>query len=144
MTVGDRGIVVDASIALSWCFEDEASALSDAVLQELEQTAALAPAIWPLEVANGLRSAERRGRIDEQSIPAATQLLMSLPIEVEEAVGLEPALGRVLSLARSLGLNAHDATYVDLATRRRLPLATADDLLGRAARAAGIELVEAS
>lgn len=144
MTADDRGLVVDASIALSWCFEDEASALSDAVLQRLERTPAVAPAVWPLEVANGLRSAERRGRLDERAIPTATQLLMTLPIDVEDASGLEGAVGRILPLARSLGLSAYDATYLDLATRRGLPLATADEQLARAAKAAGVELVEAT
>jgi predicted nucleic acid-binding protein len=142
MTADARAFVVDASIALSWCFEDETSPLTDAVLQRLLHEPAIAPGIWPLEVANALRSAERRGRIDEQSIPAATQLLMALPIHVDESIGLEAALGRVLQLARAVGLTPHDATYLDLATRRGLPLATADEQLARAALAAGVELVE--
>ena len=142
MMAGASGFVVDASIALSWCFEDEASPLTDAILERLLHERAITTVIWPLEVANGLRSAERRGRIDEQSIPIATQLLMTLPIEVDEAVGLEAALGRVLPLARSTGLTAYDASYLDLATRRGVPLATRDDQLARAALAAGVELVE--
>jgi len=143
MTGDDRSFVVDASIALSWCFEDEASAMADAVLARLARGQAVAPTIWPLDVANGLRSAERRGRIDEQSIPAATQLLMTLPIQVEESIGLEAALGRVLPLARSIGLTSYDASYLDLATRRGIPLATVDDQLARAALAAGVELIGA-
>lgn len=142
MTAGDRWLVVDASIALSWCFEDEGSALSDAVLELLERTRAVAPAVWPLEVANGLRSAERRGRLDEHAIATATQLLMTLPIDVEEGAGLEEAVGRILPLARSLGLSVYDAAYLDLATRRGLPLATADEQLARAAEASGVELME--
>lgn len=141
---GAESFVVDASVALSWCFEDESSPLTDAVLERLTDGAAVTPVIWPLEIANALRSAERRGRIDEQSIPAATQLLMTLPIQVDEAVGLDAALGRVLQVARSLGVTAYDATYLDLAARRGLPLATADDQLARAARAAGIDLFEAA
>jgi predicted nucleic acid-binding protein len=80
--------------------------------------------------------------MDERSIPAATRLLMTLPIEVDEAIGLDAALGRVLPLARSMGLTSHDASYLDLAARHGLPLATVDDQLARAARASGIELVE--
>jgi predicted nucleic acid-binding protein len=142
MTDAARPFVVDASLALSWCFEDETSPLTDAALQRLMRGPAVAPAVWPLEVANGLRSAERRGRIDEQSIPAATHLLMSLPIEVDETIGLEAAIGRLLPLARSVGLTSYDASYLDLATRRGLPLATSDEQLARAARAAGIKLLE--
>ena len=144
MTADDNGLVIDASIALSWCFEDESSALSDAVLQRLERMRAVAPALWPLEVANGLRSAERRGRMDEQAIPAATQLLMTLPIDVEDVTGLEGVIARILPLARSLGLSAYDAAYLDLATRRGLPIATADEQLARAAEAAGVDLIEAT
>ena len=136
--------VIDASVALSWCFEDEASPASDAILQRLRSTRAVAPAHWPLEVANGLRSAERRGRIDESSIPMATELLTALPIQVDEAHALDAALGRTLGTARSIGLTAYDAAYLDLATRRGLPLATADDQLARAAAAAGVKLVEAT
>jgi predicted nucleic acid-binding protein len=56
--------VVDASVALAWCFDDQASGTADEVLGRLEHEEAIAPAIWPLEVANGLRTAERRGRLD--------------------------------------------------------------------------------
>lgn len=143
MTGVARAFVVDASIALSWCFEDEASPITDAVLDRLDRERAIAPAIWPLEVANGLRSAERRGRLDEGVIPEATRLLMTLPIRIEESITLESALGRILPLARAIGLTSYDASYLDLATRHGLPLATADDQLARAARAAGVELVEA-
>ncbi len=55
---------MDASVALAWCFADGASEQADRVLGQLEHDEALAPAIWPLEVANGLRTAERRGRLD--------------------------------------------------------------------------------
>ncbi len=144
MMAGSKGMVIDASIALSWCFEDESSALTDAVLQRLELTPAIAPALWPLEVANGLRSAERRGRLDDRAIPAATHLLMTLPIDVEEPPDLDAAIGRILPMARSLGLSVYDATYLDLASRRGLPLATADEQLARAAHAAGVQLFEAS
>ncbi len=136
------GFVVDASIALSWCFDDETSDMTEAILDRLTHERAVTPTVWPLEVANGLRAAERRGRIDESSLPAATQLLMALPIEVDESLGLEAALGRVLPLARTLGLTSYDASYLDLATRRGIPLATADEQMARAARAAGVALLE--
>jgi predicted nucleic acid-binding protein len=144
MTAGADAFVIDASIALSWCFEDEASPAAEAVLQRLRQARAIAPALWPLDVANGLRSAERRGRIDERSIPLATQLLTALPVQIDDAVPLDAAMGRILSMARSVGLTAYDAAYLDLAARRGLPFATADDQLARAAVAAGVELMEAT
>jgi predicted nucleic acid-binding protein len=142
MMAGADGLVIDASVALAWCFEDESTPLTEAVLERLAVEKAVAPALWPLEVANGLRSAERRGRLDEEAIPAATQLLMTLPIHVEEAPELETTLGPVLQLARAVGLTTYDAAYLHLAIRRGLPLATADEQLARAAAAAGVELVD--
>jgi predicted nucleic acid-binding protein len=133
--------VVDASIALAWCFEDEADAAADEALARLEGEDAVAPSIWSLEVANGLRSAERRGRIDEREIPGVVRLLTALPIAIE-AGSLERALGDVLQLARALGLSTYDAAYVDIALRKGLPLATADDYLAQAAVAAGALLLE--
>lgn len=132
--------VLDASVALAWCFEDEATPFADGLLVRMQQEEAAAPAIWPLEVANGIRSAERRGRIDEREIPALTQLLLALPIRIEE-IPLNAALKEVLPLARALGLSAYDAAYVELAIRRAAPLATIDDALARAAAAAGAELL---
>ena len=132
--------VVDASIALAWCFEDEASPMADRVLNRLEDEEGVAPSIWPLEVANGLRSAERRGRIDEQEVPGVVRFLTTLPIEVVPN-SLDQALGPVLSLARAAGLSTYDAAYLDLALRRGLPLATADEYLAQAAQACGVDLV---
>jgi predicted nucleic acid-binding protein len=132
--------VIDASMALAWCFEDEASPRADRVLSRLEKEEGVAPSIWPLEVANGLRTAEKRGRIDEREVPAVVRLLATLPIEVVP-VGADQALGDVLSLARAAGLSTYDAAYLDLALRRGLPLATADDYLEWAAAATGVEVV---
>ena len=134
--------VVDASVALAWCFEDEESAIAARVLARLEEDAGVAPSIWPLEVANGLRSAERRGRIDERELSGVLRLLEALPIEVE-GMSLDRALGDVLPLARAVGLSSYDAAYLDLALRKGLPLATADEYLAQAAVAAGVELLEA-
>jgi predicted nucleic acid-binding protein len=135
-------LILDASVALGWCFEDEASALGDAVLRHLERNAAVVPAIWTIEVANGLRSAERRGRLDRPSVETVAALLMALPIQVEESSRLDEALGRILPLALEMSLTAYDAAYLDLALRHGLPLATSDEQLARAAQAAGLALVE--
>jgi predicted nucleic acid-binding protein len=132
--------VVDASVALAWCFGDETSELADHVLERLERDEALAPAMWPLEVANGLRTAERRGRLDLADLSHVRELLVSLPVEVE-AVPLGAALGEVTEIARRLDLTAYDAAYLALAARRGLALATVDDRLRRACTVAGVELV---
>ncbi|CAN5812133.1 type II toxin-antitoxin system VapC family toxin [soil metagenome] len=132
--------VVDASITLAWCFTDESSRYADEVLGHLGDGEAMAPAIWPLEVANGLLTAVRRGRLDAAMLPRLSELLGALPVHVE-AVLLSDALGRVLDAARTLELTAYDAAYLDLAARRGVPFATLDERLQSACRAADVELM---
>jgi predicted nucleic acid-binding protein len=130
--------VVDASLTLSWCFGDESSPYADAVLGRLLSEDAIAPAIWPFEVANGLRTAERRGDLDSAELPRLRQMLESLPVRVESVI-LSRVLGDVLEAARSLELTAYDAAYLTLASERGLPLATGDNRLREACRRAGVE-----
>ncbi|HEX7592236.1 MAG TPA: type II toxin-antitoxin system VapC family toxin [Candidatus Limnocylindrales bacterium] len=133
--------VLDASIALAWCFGDESSPAADLALGRLATEEALVPSIWPLEVANGLRTAGRRGRLDMADLPRMRDLLVALPIRVE-TIDLAAALGEVSDLARSLELTAYDAAYLALAAKRGLALATIDENLKRACRTAGVKLVE--
>ena len=132
--------VVDASVTLAWCFSDEASGAADDVLGRLEHDEAIAPSIWPLEVGNGLRTAERRGRLDLADLPRVRDLLLSLPVQVE-AVDFRAALGEVAEFARSLDVTAYDAAHLALAARRGIALATIDDHLRHAAESAGVTLV---
>jgi predicted nucleic acid-binding protein len=133
--------VVDASLALAWHFDDEVSEYADRVLERLRQDRAVVPSIWPLEVANGLLVAERRGRLSPARVARAVDLFQELPIFVFE-VGAQVALGSVLGLARAHELSAYDAAYLELAMREGLPLATQDDALRVAAERAGTPLVE--
>jgi predicted nucleic acid-binding protein len=128
-------------MTLSWCFEDEVSPAGQSVLERLADDVAITPAVWSSEVANGLRSAERRGRIGESELPGVAQLLRSLPIRTEE-LPLRRALADVLPLARALAISAYDASYIELAQRNGVPLATADDALASAAVAAGVDLLD--
>jgi predicted nucleic acid-binding protein len=132
--------VIDASITLAWCFADETSAHADRVLGRLEVESALAPAHWPLEVANALRTAERRGRLDRADLERVRRLLVALPIEIAP-VELPTALWGVLEDARERDLTAYDAAYLGLASARGLSMATADERLAAACRAAGVDLV---
>ena len=131
--------VVDASVTLAWCFGDEESDLAERVLDRLAGEEALAPAIWPLEVANALRTAERRGRLELADLAQVRELLTALPVRIE-GVSLDAALGEVSELARALELTAYDAAYLALAARRGLALATVDQQLRRACARAGVEL----
>lgn len=122
---------------MSWCFADEATPYSRAVLAALENTYAIVPALWPFEIGNALVSAERRNRISQQGVAEFLHILAQLPIQIErrETLWLWHA---TLELARSLRLTAYDAAYLDLARRERLSLATLDEDLVSAAHTIGI------
>ena len=131
--------VIDASVVMAWCFEDEAGPYADAVPERFAQAEAPAPIIWPLEVGNALVVAERRGRITPAETVRFLSLLRQLPIIVE---GETPSriFGEILSLAREQDLSTYDAACLDLAMRAGLPLATQDDALRRAAARCGVKV----
>ena len=132
--------VLDASVALAWHFDDEASEYADRVLDRLQEEDAFVPAIWPLEMANGLLAAERRSRLSPADVARAHAILSDLPITVN-SLTLDDALGPVLDLARAQSLSAYDAAYLELAMREGLSLATQDDDLRAAAGRIGVALV---
>ncbi len=131
--------VVDASVTLAWYLRDERSDAAEAVLIRVLQEGAVAPAHWPLEVANAIIAAVRRRRIREDEIPALRSLVHGLPVDVVP-VELSTALGAI-DTARQHDLSVYDAVYLDLAAFRGLALATLDARLSDACRAAGVPLV---
>lgn len=132
--------VLDASATFPWLFEDEASPAADALLDQVAEHGAVVPALWFLECTNGLAMAGRRGRIDDSGIARAIDLLRRLPLVVDDTAPSR-AFDAVLDLARTHRLTAYDASYLDLALRRGLPLATGDAPLRAAASAAGVALL---
>ena len=131
------GFVLDGSITLVWAFEDETDPYAEAVADSLENKPAIVPAVWPLEVANALLVGERRKRITEAKVAQFLTLLQSLPITVDDETVLR-AWQETLHLARLHDLSEYDATYLELAVRLGLPLASLDDKLKTAATAAGV------
>lgn len=132
--------VLDASVALSWCFEDEGDGYADEVLGALDGGEAVVPALWLLEVANGLLVAERRDRIDAADVRRALRLLEALPIAVDP-VGRGRSFQVTPLLARTHDLSAYDAAYLEVAIRCAVPLATLDGRLREAATAEGVEIM---
>ena len=138
---GTRRFVLDASVAVAWCFEDEGTKFTEGVLDLISAGAeALVPSIWPLEVANALLMAERRKRIALAKVTGLLARIAGLPISVRPA-DPKHAFEQILPMARQLGLSEYDAAYLELAVREGLALATLDGELQRAARAVGVELV---
>lgn len=129
--------VIDASTALSWCFEDESVAATDELIDIVAAEGAIAPGIWPLEVGNGLMVAERRRRIKPADSAAFIAMIDLLPIAIDASTAAR-ALHETLILARDNKLSVYDAAYLELAMRTGKPLATRDQALGRAARRVGV------
>ena len=135
--------VVDASLTLSWCFEDEATPYSRSVLATLETTYAVVPALWSFEVANVLACAERKQRITQEGVAEFLETLRRLPIQIERREALWLWQG-ILPLVRLHGLSAYDAAYLELAKRERMSLATLDHDLLNASRTIGVAVLEVS
>ena len=132
--------VLDNSVALAWCFEDEQTPAISALLDRLVETGASAPMLWPLEALNGLMVAQRRRRIDAAARAEFAAFLQELPVMIN-AQTVDQVWGATSALAGQFGLTIYDAAYLELAQRRRLPLATLDRDLRRAASAVEVELL---
>lgn len=132
--------VVDCSVAMTWLFEDEATAATDDLFERLEDETALVPGWWFLEVTNVLAIAERSGRITSDKSQQFIDDLAKLDIEVDDAPA-ERAFDHLLPLCRAHQLTSYDAMYLDLAQRRRLPLASLDKPLRKAAKKLGVQVL---
>lgn len=131
--------VLDASIALSWCFPDETNEYAKGVFERLSVEQATVPAIWPFEVTNGLVVGIRRGRIGEMQARDAADLMLALGVQVDGFA--HRAFRAVRDLAIAHGLSVYDASYIELAHRRELPMASADQKLRTVAQALAISLI---
>ena len=134
------GFVIDASVALAWCFDDEATEATRTLLDRFEDERAEVPSLWHLELANALAMGERKGRITPARASEFIALIDGLPIVIDERTP-NFALSSVLELSRRQQLSAYDASYLELAMRRGIPLATKDDDLARAANHMGVTLL---
>ena len=132
--------ILDSSVALTWCFEDEATPAADALLARLTENGAHAPLLWPLEVLNALAMAERRGRITAPARRERIGFLQSLPVALDEQTAPQ-AWTATDRLAGQYRLTLYDAAYLELAQRLELPLATLDADLRAAAADLGLPLL---
>ena len=126
--------VLDSSVALTWCFEDERTAGTEALLKRVVESGAVVPVLWPLEVLNALAMAERRRRVDRDTRHRLGALLRDLPIRVD-LDGVAMAWADTVSLAERYHLTMYDASYLELARRLSMPLGTLDQALRKAAGA---------
>lgn len=135
-----KRFVVDCSVVMAWCFEDEADRYADMILDLLVESEAVVPSLWALEVANVLLVGERRKRLTEAGSRRFIELLYELPVTMDQETS-ERALSGILSIGREHGLSSYDAAYLELAMREGIALATRDDGLKEAAKKCGVKLV---
>lgn len=133
-------VVIDASVTAAWCFQDEASDASRALLRSVPYRQVVVPLLWHAECANFLLVAERRKRVSPGRCEELLDLLGALPIETDEET--TRIRGPVFRLAKTQELTVYDAIYLDLAARRRIALATRDKALRRAAVALNVALID--
>ncbi len=127
---------------MPWLFKDEASPASDAMFAVVKRGGALVPSIWMTEITNALGMAERRNRVAPSDMPAALSVIDALAVTTDTPPSTAGA-HRLLHLMRTHRLTAYDATYLELAIRRGLPLASNDRDLRKAASLAGVALIGA-
>jgi predicted nucleic acid-binding protein len=133
--------VLDNSVTMRWFFGDgkpQELAYAGKVLDAMKQDNALVPVTWGLEVANVIARAEAKGLVTEARSDAFLEMLEGVDIDVDSAT-FGQALSNTLHLARRYKLSSYDASYLELALRLGIPLATLDEDLQKAAKKAGVK-----
>jgi predicted nucleic acid-binding protein len=131
--------IVDASVGFAWVYQGQATPETDHLLNEIAAGATvIVPGLWFLEMSNVLLMAQRRHRLTAAQRKAAMEKLSALQLTVNEE-GSRNAFGKTSELAEKYGLTIYDATYLELALRRSLPLASRDEALRNAAKQCGLK-----
>lgn len=134
-----KRFVLDASVTMSWCFEDRQTGFGEMVLAAIERGAApIAPSIWMYEVINVLATARKKKLMDQATAATFWNKVNKLVMVAESAEKGIPH--EILDLCEKYRLTAYDAAYLELALREGLPLATLDKDLKKAAQTAGVHL----
>jgi predicted nucleic acid-binding protein len=137
-----KRFVLDACVALRWFLDDSVSPYADRVEQFLIKGGrAVVPALWHLEMSNGLAVAERRSILSAADIDQALLDLEQIVAQRVDTSSIFVSIRQGLVTARAFRLSAYDAVYLDLARHERLPLASLDEQLRAAAGQAGVELL---
>ena len=129
--------MIDNSVVLSWCLDDEEHPLADHAMRLTVDRGAVVPQLWWYEVRNALAVNERRGRLTAQQSRATLADLSAMRFLLD----FDHDGGVVMELARHHGLSVYDAAYLEVALRRSVPLATLDTRLRAAATAAEVPLL---
>ena len=130
--------VVDCSVCLSWYIKDEANEFCDRLGRALADSEVWVPSLWRPEFVSSVMNAERRKRMTSEQRRTVLANAGDLPLRVDYETPPVVELGELASIHE---LTPYDAVYFELARRRKVPLATLDAALIRAARAAKLPLL---
>lgn len=133
--------VLDCSITLAWCFTNEATTYTENVLESTQNALIHVPNLWLLEIGNILCIAEQKKRISRAQFEGFIADISCLPITID-ACSTFSWMSHVIDLARQYSLTTYDASYLELALRLELPLATLDNALLRAAKQTGVAIYQ--
>ena len=133
--------VIDSSVALSWCFPDEATAVTAESYEIASQTELVVPPLWHVEMAHVLGLNLRRGRITTAALDEVLSLLSRLNIQTEPLREGADIAAYAFQM-RIHQLTAYDVTYLMLARQQQLPIATFDREIIAAAQRAGVPLIQ--
>ena len=134
--------VLDNSVSMRWLLASEKASdqkYSENVLESMRNVDALTPNLWHLEAINVLTGAEKRGEVSLGEIERFISQLENLPIHVDPLTAHQ-AFSRTLALSRAYNISSYDASYLELAMREGLPLASLDKKLVKAAKKADVEI----
>lgn len=135
----NASFIVDASVGFAWVYQGQATDETDHLLNEVAAGATvIVPALWFSEMSNVLLIAQRRHRLTAAQRKGAMEKLTAMQLTVDEE-GSRNAFGKTSELAEKYGLTIYDATYLELALRRSLPLASRDEALRNAAKQCGLK-----
>ena len=131
-------IVIDNSVFLAWCMGDEEEPTAVSAMQHVAEEGGVTPRIWWYELRNALLMNERRGRISPQQVSDTLTDSLALGLSIDD----EHDETLLLDLSRRFELTVYAATYLEVAFRRSLPLATLDHRLRKAAETVGVAIVQ--
>jgi len=132
-------MIADASVAIAWAIETQATPLTRASLVYAIEHGFTAPHHFPIEIANGLLRAERMNRAGRNDIDQFMLDFSKLKLQLDQPAD-SGRLSAIVTLGRRYMLSGYDAAYLELALRLGLPLATRDKALAQAAEKAGATL----
>lgn len=134
-------IVVDASVALAWFFDEQRTKPALGILDRAQAMGILVPGLWWPELENGILLGGKRARNGAADAAEFLGLIHDLSIETDD-IAPRRVYEDVLKIARQFNLTAYDSHYAELANRKSLPLATFDRALARCARVLKIEVID--